>query len=225
MIEQGNLSLFTSPFPTTPVNVDGSQVGFVEDSESDNLTSPQNDSEVELKRKHTTLELEAEEKLKAAPKKKVRVSKDRGKKIIESKQNDEEDESNNKMGERENSDDESKACEQNSEGENSASKELIVVTSKGKKRANRGSATDPQSLYARRRREKINERLKILQNLVPNGTKVDISTMLEEAVQYVKFLQLQIRLLSSDDFWMYAPIAYNGVDISLYKRISPFLLA
>lgn len=77
MIEQGNLSLFTSPFPTTPVNVDGSQVGFVEDSESDNnLTSPQNDSEVELKRKHTTLELEAEEKLKAAPKKKVRVSKD-----------------------------------------------------------------------------------------------------------------------------------------------------
>lgn len=53
------------------------------------------------------------------------------------------------MGERENSDDESKACEQNSEGENSASKELIVVTSKGKKRANRGSATDPQSLYAR----------------------------------------------------------------------------
>jgi hypothetical protein len=36
--------------------------------------------------------------------------------------------------------------------------------------------------------------------------QVDISTMLEEAVQYVKFLQLQIKLLSSDDTWMYAPI-------------------
>uniref|UniRef100_J3MMI9 BHLH domain-containing protein n=1 Tax=Oryza brachyantha TaxID=4533 RepID=J3MMI9_ORYBR len=81
-------------------------------------------------------------------------------------------------------------------------------------RANRGAATDPQSLYARKRRERINERLRILQNLVPNGTKVDISTMLEEAVQYVKFLQLQIKLLSSDDMWMYAPIAYNGVNIS-----------
>ena len=46
-----------------------------------------------------------------------------------------------------------------------------------------------------KRRERINERLKILQNLVPNGTKVDISTMLEEAVHYVKFLQLQIRSL------------------------------
>uniref|UniRef100_A0A3Q7FCB9 BHLH domain-containing protein n=1 Tax=Solanum lycopersicum TaxID=4081 RepID=A0A3Q7FCB9_SOLLC len=89
----------------------------------------------------------------------------------------------------------------------------------GKSRANRGSATDPQSLYARKRRERINERLRILQSLVPNGTKVDISTMLEEAVQYVKFLQLQIKLLSSDDLWMYSPIAYNGMDIGLDLKI------
>ncbi|XP_023739041.1 transcription factor bHLH84 [Lactuca sativa] len=90
-----------------------------------------------------------------------------------------------------------------------------------KTRASRGTATDPQSVYARKRRERINERLRILQNLVPNGTKVDISTMLEEAVEYVKFLQLQIKLLSSDDMWMYAPIAYNGMDIGLdLKTIS-----
>ncbi|KAK4378500.1 hypothetical protein RND71_000362 [Anisodus tanguticus] len=93
------------------------------------------------------------------------------------------------------------------------------LCSNGKSRANRGSATDPQSLYARKRRERINERLRILQSLVPNGTKVDISTMLEEAVQYVKFLQLQIKLLSSDDLWMYAPIAYNGMDIGLDLKI------
>ena len=49
-------------------------------------------------------------------------------------------------------------------------------------------------LFFQKRREKINERLKTLQNLVPNGTKVDISTMLEEAVHYVKFLQLQIKV-------------------------------
>ncbi|CAI0425139.1 unnamed protein product [Linum tenue] len=89
----------------------------------------------------------------------------------------------------------------------------------GKTRASRGAATDPQSLYARKRRERINERLKVLQTLVPNGTKVDISTMLEEAVQYVKFLQLQIKLLSSDDHWMYAPIAYNGMNIGLDLNI------
>ncbi|KAI3509476.1 hypothetical protein L1887_24773 [Cichorium endivia] len=89
-----------------------------------------------------------------------------------------------------------------------------LVNSNGKKRASSGS-TDSQSVYAKKRRERINERLRILQSLVPNGTKVDISTMLEEAVQYVKFLQLQIKLLSSDDLWMYAPLAYNGMDIGL----------
>ncbi|KAL5225604.1 hypothetical protein ABZP36_012243 [Zizania latifolia] len=93
------------------------------------------------------------------------------------------------------------------------------AASKGKARAGRGAATDPQSLYARKRRERINERLKILQNLVPNGTKVDISTMLEEAVHYVKFLQLQIKLLSSDEMWMYAPIAYNGMNIGIDLNI------
>ncbi|KAG9135315.1 hypothetical protein Leryth_015211 [Lithospermum erythrorhizon] len=93
--------------------------------------------------------------------------------------------------------------------------------SKGKTRAARGNATDPQSLYARKRRERINERLRVLQNLVPNGTKVDISTMLEEAVQYVKFLQLQIQLLSSDDMWMFAPLAFNGIDVGVYQRMFP----
>ncbi|KAK6143636.1 hypothetical protein DH2020_023984 [Rehmannia glutinosa] len=112
-----------------------------------------------------------------------------------------------------------------SEDDSNVSHEQNGVTnstssSKAKTRATRGSATDPQSLYARKRRERINERLRILQSLVPNGTKVDISTMLEEAVQYVKFLQLQIKLLSSDDTWMYAPLAYNGMDLGLDLNIS-----
>ncbi|KAM1043654.1 hypothetical protein FF1_034879 [Malus domestica] len=89
-----------------------------------------------------------------------------------------------------------------------------ILSPKGTK-ASRGSATDSQSIYAKKRREKINARLRILQNLVPNGTKVDLSTMLEEAIQYVKFLQLQIKLLSSDDMWMFAPIAYNGINIGI----------
>ncbi|KAB2023515.1 hypothetical protein ES319_D06G025100v1 [Gossypium barbadense] len=111
----------------------------------------------------------------------------------------------------------------NGGGATSDTKASQALNLNGKARASRGSATDPQSLYARKRRERINERLRILQNLVPNGTKVDISTMLEEAVDYVKFLQLQIKLLSSDDLWMYAPIAYNGVDVALNKKISTLL--
>ncbi|XP_006650306.1 transcription factor bHLH139-like [Oryza brachyantha] len=96
----------------------------------------------------------------------------------------------------------------------------VAAKPNSKAQSGHRSATDPQSLYARKRRERINERLKILQNLVPNGTKVDISTMLEEAMHYVKFLQLQIKLLSSDEMWMYAPIAYNGMNIGIDLNLS-----
>uniref|UniRef100_A0ACD5YY09 Uncharacterized protein n=1 Tax=Avena sativa TaxID=4498 RepID=A0ACD5YY09_AVESA len=60
---------------------------------------------------------------------------------------------------------------------------------------------DSQSLTAKIRREKISERLRTLQELVPNGTKVDMVTMLEKAVSYVKFLQLQVKVLATDEFW------------------------
>ncbi|XP_002988098.2 transcription factor PIF4 [Selaginella moellendorffii] len=70
-----------------------------------------------------------------------------------------------------------------------------------KPRARQGSANDPQSIAARHRRERISDRLKILQELVPNSTKVDLVTMLEKAINYVKFLQLQVKVLTSDDYW------------------------
>ncbi|XP_044490010.1 transcription factor bHLH84-like [Mangifera indica] len=120
------------------------------------------------------------------------------------------------------SDDDSNASQELYGGETSSlsSKGKAAVNLNGKTRASRASATDPQSLYSRKRRARVNERLRILQNLVPNGTKFDISTMLEEAVQYVKFLQLQIKLLSSDDLRMYAPIAYNGMKIGLDLKVT-----
>ncbi|KAF4354216.1 hypothetical protein G4B88_005661 [Cannabis sativa] len=60
---------------------------------------------------------------------------------------------------------------------------------------------DPQSIAAKNRRERISERLKMLQELVPNGSKVDLVTMLEKAISYVKFLQLQVKVLATDEFW------------------------
>ncbi|KAK1366911.1 putative ROOT HAIR DEFECTIVE 6-LIKE 2 [Heracleum sosnowskyi] len=119
------------------------------------------------------------------------------------------------------SEDDSNTSQELNGGATSDSKGSAALNSSKKPRAGRGAATDPQSLYARKRREKINERLRILQNLVPNGTKVDISTMLEDAVHYVQFLQLQIKLLSSDEMWMYAPIAHRGMDMGLYQNIFP----
>nr|XP_025677428.1 transcription factor bHLH83 isoform X2 [Arachis hypogaea] len=50
------------------------------------------------------------------------------------------------------------------------------------------------------RKEGISERLNILQELVPNGSKVDLVIMLEKAISYVKFLQLQVKVLAANEF-------------------------
>ncbi|TYH69472.1 hypothetical protein ES332_D05G058400v1 [Gossypium tomentosum] len=63
-------------------------------------------------------------------------------------------------------------------------------------RARRGQATDPHSIAERLRRERIAERMKALQELVPNANKKDKASMLDEIIDYVKFLQLQVKVLS-----------------------------
>ncbi|XP_068312362.1 transcription factor RSL2-like [Pyrus communis] len=207
-----------------------------EDSGSDSQPAivPVPEKELQLKRVHDAPEKSSNDTSDSNPKKKPRLSKD----VEKSKKNN----VRSKKGQKGNSDvkfkDEEERLQSTSSctsegdngsleingGETSDPKASSTLNLNGKTRANRGSATDPQSLYARKRRERINERLRTLQHLVPNGTKVDISTMLEEAVHYVKFLQLQIKLLSSDDMWMYAPIAYNGMDIALdLQKLSPLL--
>ncbi|KAL4285047.1 hypothetical protein GQ457_16G000930 [Hibiscus cannabinus] len=67
---------------------------------------------------------------------------------------------------------------------------------KQKVRARRGQATDPHSIAERLRRVRIAERMKALQELVPNANKTDKASMLDEIIDYVKFLQLQVKVLS-----------------------------
>nr|GMD69016.1 transcription factor UNE12 [Ipomoea batatas]GMD73033.1 transcription factor UNE12 [Ipomoea batatas] len=63
-------------------------------------------------------------------------------------------------------------------------------------RARRGQATDPHSIAERLRRERIAERIRALQDLVPSVNKTDRAVMLDEIVDYVKFLRLQVKVLS-----------------------------
>ncbi|RLN38588.1 transcription factor bHLH76-like [Panicum miliaceum] len=73
-------------------------------------------------------------------------------------------------------------------------------------RAKRGQATNSHSLAERFRREKINERMKLLQDLVPGCNKwarvamtrqiTGKATMLDEIINYVQSLQRQVEFLS-----------------------------
>ncbi|KAG7537430.1 Myc-type basic helix-loop-helix (bHLH) domain [Arabidopsis suecica] len=64
-------------------------------------------------------------------------------------------------------------------------------------RARRGQATDSHSLAERVRREKISERMRTLQNLVPGCDKVTgKALMLDEIINYVQTLQTQVEFLS-----------------------------
>nr|CAD1820274.1 unnamed protein product [Ananas comosus var. bracteatus] len=67
-------------------------------------------------------------------------------------------------------------------------------------RARRGQATDSHSLAERVRREKISERMKFLQDLVPGCNKVfrcdGKAVMLDEIINYVQSLQRQVEFLS-----------------------------
>ncbi|KAH9608845.1 hypothetical protein KSS87_004223 [Heliosperma pusillum] len=64
-------------------------------------------------------------------------------------------------------------------------------------RARRGQATDSHSLAERVRREKISERMRYLQDLVPGCNKITGKAgMLDEIINYVQSLQRQVEFLS-----------------------------
>ncbi|XP_024975958.1 transcription factor bHLH48-like [Cynara cardunculus var. scolymus] len=83
-------------------------------------------------------------------------------------------------------------------------------------RARRGQATDSHSLAERARREKINARMKLLQELVPGCNKISGTAMvLDEIINHVQCLQRQVEFLS-----MRLAAVHPSIDINLENMFS-----
>ncbi|KAJ1269367.1 hypothetical protein BS78_07G206500 [Paspalum vaginatum] len=100
-----------------------------------------------------------------------------------------------------------KETEEKSTTEDEAPKGYIHV------RARRGQATDSHSLAERVRRERISERMRMLQALVPGCDKVTGKALiLDEIINYVQSLQNQVEFLSMRIASM-SPVLYGfGLD-------------
>ncbi|KAJ0988146.1 hypothetical protein J5N97_006502 [Dioscorea zingiberensis] len=80
-------------------------------------------------------------------------------------------------------------------------------------RARRGQATDSHSLAERARREKINARMKLLQELVPGCSKISgTALVLDEIINHVQSLQRQVELLSMRLAAVNPRIDFTGLD-------------
>ncbi|RZS03079.1 hypothetical protein BHM03_00033202 [Ensete ventricosum] len=69
------------------------------------------------------------------------------------------------------------------------------------------------------RRERIAERIRALQELVPNTNKTDRAAMLDEILDYVKFLRLQVKVLSMSRLGGAGAVAQLIADIPLSVEV------
>ncbi|XP_042497396.1 transcription factor PIF1-like [Macadamia integrifolia] len=67
---------------------------------------------------------------------------------------------------------------------------------RGSTSVRRARAAEVHNLSERKRRDRINEKMKALQELIPRCNKSDKASMLDEAIEYLKSLQLQVQMMS-----------------------------
>ncbi|KAG6607474.1 transcription factor PIF7-like [Cucurbita moschata] len=90
--------------------------------------------------------------------------------------------------------DEDSACHVESENQEEEQDVKRGASRSHSARRSRAAAIHNQS--ERRRRDRINEKMKALQKLVPNASKTDKASMLDEVIEYLKQLQAQVQFMS-----------------------------
>ncbi|XP_065848138.1 transcription factor SPATULA-like isoform X2 [Euphorbia lathyris] len=89
--------------------------------------------------------------------------------------------------------------------------EVPSETVRPRSSSKRSRAAEVHNLSEKRRRSRINEKMKALQNLIPNSNKTDKASMLDEAIEYLKQLQLQVQMLTMRNGLSLHPMCLPGV--------------
>ncbi|KAF3321631.1 transcription factor PIF4-like isoform X2 [Carex littledalei] len=77
----------------------------------------------------------------------------------------------------------------------------------------RSRAAEVHNLSERRRRDRINEKMRALQELIPHCNKTDKASILDEAIEYLKSLQMQVQIM-----WM-----GSGMNPMMYPGVNPLM--
>ncbi|KAJ8748681.1 hypothetical protein K2173_008126 [Erythroxylum novogranatense] len=80
--------------------------------------------------------------------------------------------------------------------------------------------TEIQTPSERRRRNKINKKIRALKDLIPSSSKVDKASVLDEAIEYMKTLQLQVQMLSTGNRLFMPPVMFPSGVQHLQAQIS-----
>ncbi|CAH9090074.1 unnamed protein product [Cuscuta epithymum] len=110
-------------------------------------------------------------------------------------------------------------CE-SEEGSEAMLEELSAAKSRVPRNTKRSRAAEFHNLSEKRRRSRINEKMKALQNLIPNSNKTDKASMLDEAIEYLKQLQLQVQMLTMRNGLSRYPMCLNGVPQNQYPTVA-----
>ncbi|XP_056163842.1 transcription factor SPATULA-like [Syzygium oleosum] len=99
-------------------------------------------------------------------------------------------------------------CE--SEGLEALLEEVPAKPNPSRSSSKRSRTAEVHNLSEKRRRSRINEKMKALQSLIPNSNKTDKASMLDEAIEYLKQLQLQVQMLSMRNGLSLHPMCLPG---------------
>ncbi|KAK4273332.1 hypothetical protein QN277_021756 [Acacia crassicarpa] len=111
----------------------------------------------------------------------------------------------------EDTDDSTYVSDNDEETEDTTPKETPAQDgSRGKRIRN----TRTYNLSERKRRDKINKKMRALKQLIPNCNEVDKASMLDDAIDYLKTLKLQLQVLSMGScVWMPPMMSMLGIGI------------